>query len=140
MSTTTKTTKTAEEKVAIKDAKILQLQNEKKKILQQQKAKERKERTSRLCRRHGLLEKFMPALIEITDDQFEAFVRTGISTSFGHKRLGEIMDKGADATTAYIIKCRNEEQAKAEAEQVKPQQANGNGKATNPPQAVSSGA
>ena len=125
MSNTTKTTKTVEEKIAIKDAKIQQLMNEKKAILQREKAKERKERNNRLCRRHGLLEKFMPDLISITDDQFEAFIRTGISTNHGRKRLGEIIDKGAEAAAAYIAKCRSEDSASGEAE---------------PPEAAQSGA
>ena len=91
---TTKTVKTAEEKVALKDARILQLQNEKKKIIQQAKAKERKERNNRLYRRHGLLEKFMPELITITDEQYEVFIKTGIDTNYGRKRLGEIIAEG----------------------------------------------
>ena len=140
MSTTTKNTKTAEEKVAIKDAKIQKLQNEKKKILQQEKAKERKERNHRLYRRHGLLEKFMPDIITITDDQFEAFIRTGINTTYGNKRLGEIKDKGAEAATAYIIKCRTEEKAQVEAEQAESHRNNGTDSGATQPQAVSSGA
>jgi hypothetical protein len=111
MSNTIKTAKTTEEKVALRDAKILKLQNEKKQILQREKAKERKERTSRLCRRHGLLEKFMPKLITLTDAQFEAFVRTGINTKYGRDRLDEIIGKGAEAASAYISKCHSEESA-----------------------------
>ena len=90
MSTTTKTIKTAEEKVALKDAKILQLQNEKKKIIQQQKTKERKERTSRFCRRHGLLENRMPDLASFTEEQFAEFVHKGIDTEYGRKILTQI--------------------------------------------------
>ena len=50
-----KTNKTSDERVAEKDAKILQLQKEKRKILLAEKKKERKERDHRLYRRHGLL-------------------------------------------------------------------------------------
>jgi len=111
MSTTTKTVKTTEEKLAEKNAKIQQLQNEKKQIIQREKAKERRERTSRLCRRHGLLEKFMPDIIAITEAQFEVFVRTGINTKYGKTRLAEIIDKGAEAAAAYIAKCNSDESA-----------------------------
>ena len=90
-STTTRATKTAEEKVAIKDAKILQLQNEKKKILQQEKARERKARDNRLYRRHGLLEKYLPELIEMADHQFEMFIKRGIKTKYGIKILYDIL-------------------------------------------------
>ena len=110
MSNKTKTTKTPEERVAIRDAKILQLQNEKKKILQVEKEKERKARTSRLIRRHALLEMFMKELATFTDDQFETFIRTGIDTSYGRNKITEIIDKGAEHATAYIAKCRSEEE------------------------------
>jgi len=139
-STTTRTTKTAEEKVAIKDAKILQLQNEKKKILQQQRGKDRKERTSRLCRRHGLIEKFMPDLINITEEQFEAFVRTWMNTNNGRSKLAEIISKGAEASAAYIAKCRGEDEERAKAEESEAQHANDNSSSAKPPKAEQSGA
>ena len=109
-STTTRTTKTAEEKVAIKDAKILQLQNEKKKILQQQKAKERKARDNRLYRRHGLLEKYLPELIEIQDHQFEMFIKRGIKTGYGIKILYDILGEPIpqELIDQYKIKNPNE--------------------------------
>jgi len=90
-----RTAKTYEEKIASTDEKIQQLINQKKQIIQQQKATERKERNSRLCRRHGLLEKYMPALISITDEQFEAFIRQGINTSYGRDILAKIAASGA---------------------------------------------
>jgi len=83
---------------------------------------------------------FMPDIITITDDQFEAFIRTGINTTYGNKRLGEIKEKGAEAATAYIIKCRTEEKAQAEAEQAKSHRNNGTDSGADSPQAVSSGA
>lgn len=116
MSTKTKTTKTDAEKVAEKDAKILQLQNEKKAILQRKKAKERKERNHRLCRRHGMIESFMPDIIPITDDQFEAFIRTHMNTQNGRNKLAEIISKGAEAAAAYIAKCRADDSASGETE------------------------
>jgi hypothetical protein len=140
MSTTTKTVKSAEERLAIRDEKIKQLQKQKQAIIKRENAKERKARTNRLCRRHGLLEKFMPNLITITDDQFEAFVRTGIVTSYGIKRLGEIMDKGADASAAYIAKCRAEEEVNSGSEPSETNHSNGTDGSADSPQAVSSGA
>ena len=83
--------KTTAEKIAERDERIAQLQNEKKKLLQKQKADERKVRTNRLCRRHGLLEKYMPDLITITDEQFEMFIKRAIATSYGRDALAEIV-------------------------------------------------
>ena len=82
--------KTATEKLGGIKEKMEQLEAQKKKILQQENERLRKERTSRLCRRHGLLEKYMPDLITITDKQFEMFIKRGINTSYGQKILAEI--------------------------------------------------
>ena len=140
MSTTTKTAKTAEEKLAEKNEKIKRLQKQKQAIISRENAKERKARNHRLCRRHGLLEKFMPKLITLTDAQFEALIRTGINTTYGRERIDEIISKGAEAAAAYIAKCHGEEQAKAEAEQAESRRNNDTEGGANSPQAVSSGA
>ena len=93
MSTTTKTVKTAEEKLAEKNAKIQQLQKQKQAIIKRENAKERKERTHRLCRRHGLFENYLPELIAMTDQQFEMFIKRGIKTKYGIKILYEILEQ-----------------------------------------------
>ena len=91
--------KTTSEKIATKREQIQQLQNEEKQLLQKQRAEERNARTRRFCSRHGLLEKFMPDLATITDEQFETFIRKGINTSYGQKILAEIVgDTGANTT------------------------------------------
>ena len=89
--------KTTAEKIANKDERIQQLLNEKKQLIQKQKADERRTRTSRLCRRHGLLEKYLPDLVNITDEQYEAFVKKATSNNYGRDALAEIIDK-ADKT------------------------------------------
>ena len=116
MSNTNKTPKTTEEQIAIKNDKILKLKNEKKAILQRQKTQERKARNNRLFRRHGLLEFFMPNLCNITDEQFETFIRKGINTKYGREKLAEIIDEGAEAAASYIAKCRNNENATGDTE------------------------
>ena len=95
--------KTTAEKIANKDERIQQLMNEKKQLIQKQKADERRTRTSRLCRRHGLLEKYLPDLITITDEQFETFVKKAINNNYGRDALAEIVgkaDKTAEPQTA----------------------------------------
>ena len=91
--------KTTAEKIASKREQIQQLQNQEKQLIQKQKGEERKARTRRFCSRHGLLEKFMPDLATITDEQFETFIRKGINTSYGQKILAEIVGS-TGATTA----------------------------------------
>jgi len=53
---------------------IQQLKNKKKVLLQKHKAEERRTRTHRLCKRGGYLESKIPALAEMTDEQFFNFV------------------------------------------------------------------
>jgi len=138
--TKTKTPKTNEDKIAIKDEQIKQLLNQKKKLVQKQKADERKQRTSRLIRRQAQMEAFMKDLITITDDQFEAFIRTGINTSYGRNKLTEIIGKGAEAASAYIAKCRAEDKARSEEEARNKENASDNSSSATPPKAEQSGA
>jgi len=84
--------RTTVEKIEEAKAKITQYENHMKKLQQQQKSEGRKARTKRLCSRHGLLEKFMPDLIDISDEQFELFIKKGIDTQYGRSRLAEIVN------------------------------------------------
>ena len=107
--------KTTAERIAERDERITQLQNEKKQLLQRQKADERKARTSRLCRRHGLLEKYMPDLISITDEQFETFVKRGIDTSYGQKILAEIVAEARTTASPAIAETNHLNEANGRA-------------------------
>ena len=95
--------KTIDEKIAEAQAKIEQYKNQEKQLIQKQKTQERKERTKRLCSRHGLLEKYMPDLITITDEQFEMFIKKGIDTSYGRNILAEIKSKAEVTTTPQMV-------------------------------------
>ena len=77
----TKANKTYMEKIASKDEQIQQLLNQKKQLLQKQKADERKTKIKRQCYRHGVLEKHMPELITLTDEQFETYIKKYLLTA-----------------------------------------------------------
>ncbi|MCL2150454.1 MAG: DUF3847 domain-containing protein [Dehalococcoidia bacterium] len=66
--------KTQNEKLESIQTKIQQLENQKKRLLQQQKAQGRKDRTKRLCKRAGLLESILPSTIALNDRQFNTFL------------------------------------------------------------------
>ena len=135
-----KTPKTYEEKIAVKDEQIQQLLNQKKQLIQKQKADERKERTSRLCRRHGLLEKYMPDLIVITDEQFEQFVKRGIDTKYGNQILSELVAKEGVSTVSLLLNSSTINNASSNSD-VPNLATNGNASNTaNPPKAEQSGA
>jgi len=74
--------KTTQEKIDNTKEKIKQLANEQKQLIKKKKQQERAARTSRLCKRGGLVEKFLPDLISLTDKQFETFVDKVLLTDF----------------------------------------------------------
>jgi len=53
---------------------IKQLENQRKRLIQQQKEQERKDRTKRLCKRAGLMESLLPDTITLNDDVFKTFL------------------------------------------------------------------
>ena len=87
--------KSRQEKITSYDERISQLENQRKQEIQKMKQEERRARTKRLCSRHGLLEKYMPDLATITDEQFEVFIKTGIDTTYGRNKLAEIIKKAS---------------------------------------------
>ena len=120
--------KSRKERIASYEERITQLENQKKLEIQKMKQEERKARTKRLCSRHGLLEKIMPDLIAITDEQFEEFIKRGINTSYGQKILAEIVAKGArQAENSDIAKI-----ASQQAENGNPKPPTGAGQSTEP--------
>ena len=86
-------TKTRADKIASYEEQIAQLQNKMKDEIRKRNEEERKARTKRLCTRHGMLEKHMPDLATITDEQFEAFITRAINTSYGRDTLAKIIGK-----------------------------------------------
>ena len=91
--------KTRAEKITNYQEQISKLQEQMKLEMQKHKEDERKSRTKRLCLRHGMLEKHMPDLIGITNEQFESFIVRAINTSYGRETLAKIIKQaGATAT------------------------------------------
>jgi len=87
------------EKVASIDEKMKQLENQRKKILQQHKAQERKDRTKRLCKRMGLFESMLPDTVPLTDEQFKTFLEKTAGNDYGRRTLANIAAQNA-ATAA----------------------------------------
>lgn len=82
--------KTRAERITNIEAEIQQLENQRKKLLQEQKLRERKARNNRLCKRAGLLEGLLPDTIVLTDEQFKTFLNKTVANSFGRRVLAEI--------------------------------------------------
>ena len=79
--------KTKTEKIAGIEEQIQQLENQKKRLIQEQKAQERKDRTKRLCKRAGLLESLLPDTIPLTDEQFKTFLEKAVLSDYSRRIL-----------------------------------------------------
>jgi len=84
-------TKTRLEKIADLDEQIANIRKRQQKERQKYNKAERTARTRRLCSRHGLLEKMMPEIIPITDEQFQAFLEKAVANNYGRDILNKII-------------------------------------------------
>jgi hypothetical protein len=86
---------TRSEKITGIDNEIAQLLAQKKALLQEQKAEERKARTNRLCKRAGHLESLLPDTIALTDARFNLFLSKTMVTDFAKRELRKLLDEQA---------------------------------------------
>ena len=84
------------ERIVSIEEQIQQLENQRKRLINEQKEQDRKDRTKRLCSRHGLFEKLLPDSINLTEEQFEAFLRRTVANDHGCRKLAELL--GVKAT------------------------------------------
>lgn len=90
--------KTKIEKIASIEEEIRQLENKKKRLIQEQKEQERKDRTNRLCKRMGHIEKLLPDIILLTEEQFQTFLEQTMLTDHSRRILDSLT--AHPATTA----------------------------------------
>ena len=79
------------------EEEIRQLENKKKRLIQEQKEQERKDRTNRLCKRMGFIEKLLPDTIPLTEEQFKTFVEQTIATEHSRRILDGLTAQNAAA-------------------------------------------
>lgn len=87
--------KTKIEKIASIEEEIKQLENKKKRLIQEQKEQERKDRTNRLCKRMGLFEKLLPDTIPLTEEQFKTFLEQTVLTEHSRRILDGLTAQNA---------------------------------------------
>ena len=73
------------EKIDRLQMEMEQLQNRHKRLIQEKKEQERKDRTKRLCRRMGLFESMLPDSIMLTDEQFKVFLEKTIISEYSRR-------------------------------------------------------
>lgn len=79
--------KSKAEKIAAIELQMTQLENQRKKLIQEKKQQERKDRTKRLCKRMGLFESMLPKSISLTDEQFQIFLEKTVATEHSRRIL-----------------------------------------------------
>ncbi len=89
--------KTKAEKIMSIEEEIRQLENKKKRLIQEQKEQERKDRTNRLCKRMGLFEKLLPDTIPLTEEQFKTFLEQTVLTEHSRHILDGLTAQNAAA-------------------------------------------
>ena len=92
--------KTKIEKIASIEEEIKQLENKKKRLIQEQKEQERKDRTNRLCKRMGLFEKLLPDTITLTEEQFQTFLEQTVMTEHSRRILDGLTAQNAATVPA----------------------------------------
>ncbi len=92
--------KTKIEKIASIEEEIKQLENKKKRLIQEQKEQERKDRTNRLCKRMGLFEKLLPDTIPLTEEQFQTFLEKTVLTEHSRHILDGLTAQNAATAPA----------------------------------------
>ena len=101
--------KTTSEKIDKQRAKMAEIEGEIKELLQKKKKEERDARNHRLCSRGGKVEKLLPELATLTEEQFETFVQKTLLTGFAERILRQIApppaesaDSNSGADTAQV--------------------------------------
>ena len=95
--------KTKAEKIAGIEEEIRQLENKKKRLIQEQKEQERKDRTNRLCKRMGLFEKLLPDTIPLTEEQFKTFLEQTVLTEHSRRILDGLTAQNAATAPAQGV-------------------------------------
>ncbi|GHU57239.1 hypothetical protein AGMMS49975_22360 [Clostridia bacterium] len=82
--------KSTTEKITRVEEEIKQLENARKKLIQQQKEQERKARTSRLINRGAILESLIDGAETLTNEQIKLFLEKTVKTEFARKTLANL--------------------------------------------------
>ena len=95
--------KTTEERIESVQEQIRQLENQKKRLMQEQKEQARRARTKRLIERGAILESLIPEADAFTNEQIKAFLEKTIRAESARKawaNLSSMQDKPAAAKAA----------------------------------------
>ena len=88
------------EKISKIEDKLAQLENQRKEEVKKAKEEERKATNKRHCKRGVVMEKALPDLISITDEQFNTFLEKTLSTNHSRNVLAELVKQSSTSITS----------------------------------------
>ena len=92
--------KTTEERIESVQEQIRQLENQKKRLMQERKERERKARTKRLIERGAILESLIPDADAFTNEQIKALLEKTIRTESARKAWTNLTAAQGEPATA----------------------------------------
>jgi TolA-binding protein len=92
--------KTTEEKIESVQEQIRQLENQRKRLMQEQKEQARRARTKRLIERGAILESLIPDADAFTNEQIKAFLEKTIRTESARKVWANLTAAQAEPAAA----------------------------------------
>ena len=90
--------KTTAEKIQSVQEQIQQLENQRKKLMQEQKDQARKARTKRLIERGAILESLIPDADTFTNEEIKTFLEKALRGNFAHKITDSMIPQGGNMT------------------------------------------
>lgn len=95
--------KTTEERIESVQEQIRQLENQKKRLMQEQKEQGRKARTKRLIERGAILESLIPEADAFTNEQIKAFLEKTIRTESARKAWANLTMAQGESAAAKAV-------------------------------------
>ena len=91
--------KSRNDRIAVIEKEMEELEKQKKKLIAEQKEIDRKARTNRLCKRHGLFESLLPDIIDLSEDDFKLFLEKTVANDFGRRTLAALIAEQSKPVT-----------------------------------------
>jgi len=85
------------------EASAKRIQDEQRRLKQlerQQAERDRKDRNHRLCKRHGFIESILPDIINLTEEQFQSFIKNHIANKHGIAAIADFTAKNTNSSPA----------------------------------------
>ena len=86
--------RTIDERLEARREEKRQLEAKIQELLQEQRTHKKKERNHRIFKRGGYIEKYIPEIVSLSDEQFYTFVEKCLQSNFAKRTLSDLMASG----------------------------------------------